>query len=54
MTFRKRVYKEIIKSKDFADIMKVKILSLSVTFVYEFDKYRSILNNLLILQSWAL
>ena len=30
------------------DIMKVEILSLSVTFVYKLQKYRSILNSLLI------
>ena len=34
------------KSKDLSDIMKVEILSLSATFVYEFENYISILNSI--------
>ena len=37
--------RRLSKSKDLTDIMKVEILSLSVTFVYEFENYKSILNS---------
>ena len=39
--------RRLSKSKDLSDIMKVEILSLSLTFVYEFESYRGILNSLL-------
>ena len=39
------------KSKDLSGIIKVEILSLSVTFVYDFENYRGILNNLLKLEA---
>ena len=45
------IVRNLTESKDLSDVLKVEILSLSVTFVYEFEVYRSILNSLLILQS---
>ena len=42
--------KQLSKSKDLSDIMKTEILSLSVTFVYDFENYTGILNSLLKLE----
>ena len=46
--------RRLSKSKDLSDIMKVEILSLSVTFVYGFENYRGILNSLLNLEALML